>query len=117
MKWGKVVAGAALLYSAVGVWLVWAYYKTKREYNEWEIDWTLLENVHSRRACKGEPCVVHNPSNHHMRRMRQIWRNDRGIAERICDHGIGHPDPDTPATVNTMHGCDGCCYVPIGATG
>jgi hypothetical protein len=32
--------------------------------------------------------------------------------ERICPHGIGHPDPDDPAFKNPIegvHGCDGCC--------
>ena len=33
--------------------------------------------------------------------------------ERICDHGIGHPDPDEFRIRNGeddgIHGCDGCC--------
>jgi hypothetical protein len=33
--------------------------------------------------------------------------------ERICEHGIGHPDPDDRRirTGEDMgdHGCDGCC--------
>lgn len=35
------------------------------------------------------------------------WRGDRGLIERRCPHGIGHPDPDTVG--DTVHGCDGCC--------
>lgn len=40
--------------------------------------------------------------------------------ERICPHGVGHPDPDhiafvervagkDVASVEAVHGCDGCC--------
>jgi hypothetical protein len=36
--------------------------------------------------------------------------------ERICPHGIGHPDPDDMAYWKSIgeesmgvHGCDGCC--------
>lgn len=30
--------------------------------------------------------------------------------ERICPHGVGHPDPDCMyAKRDTVHGCDGCC--------
>jgi hypothetical protein len=38
------------------------------------------------------------------------WRYDRGILERICPHGVGHPDPDDKASASDgIHGCDGCC--------
>jgi hypothetical protein len=31
--------------------------------------------------------------------------------ERICEHGIGHPDPDQIMRdeAGWVHGCDGCC--------
>ena len=36
--------------------------------------------------------------------------------ERICEHGVGHPDPDSleffrsiGVTSMGIHGCDGCC--------
>lgn len=58
-------------------------------------------------------CAVHKPSDHHMRTWRQIWRWDRGIMERACPHGIGHPDPDDHRIRTGLdigvHGCDGCC--------
>lgn len=65
-------------------------------------------------------CVVHNPSNHSMRAFPTYWRFDRGLMERICPHGIGHPDPDdlafqarlkgqAHARAESIHGCDGCC--------
>lgn len=53
------------------------------------------------------------------------WRFDSGLMERICTHGIGHPDPDHMAHLQRLvsgriatqeyvdaeavHGCDGCC--------
>ena len=80
--------------------------------------WTLehseecLVNVHSPEQCKGEKCTIHSMSNHHMRGFPQHWRSDRGIMERICSHGVGHPDPDNFWPNNDhrwIHGCCGCC--------
>lgn len=75
-----------------------------------------LTNVHPRSACAGRHCVVHNPSDHHMRDWRLNWRGDRGLMERLCPHGVGHPDPDDLAyqvsigqTWQSAHTCDGCC--------
>jgi len=71
----------------------------------------VLINVHSKKACKGEYCCIHNPSKHHMADWPQNWREDRRIMERICEHGIGHIDPDQPlrSIEDGTHGCDGCC--------
>jgi hypothetical protein len=52
-----------------------------------------------------------------MRAFPTLWRDDRGIMERTCPHGVGHPDPDdmgfhdrvNPGHVEGVHGCDGCC--------
>lgn len=52
-----------------------------------------------------------------MREWPLHWRSDRGIFERICPHGIGHPDPDCMRFYLEyhedisagVHGCDGCC--------
>jgi hypothetical protein len=76
--------------------------------------------THSSRQCAGEYCVVHNPSRHHMLSWRTDIRSDkRYLIERICSHGVGHPDPDSLAYFvrigdRTMgvHGCDGCCFPP-----
>ena len=65
-------------------------------------------STHRRGACIGDTCTIHNRSDHHMRSCPQNWRMDRAIMERICSHGIGHPDPDD-TTEDTVHGCDGCC--------
>jgi len=76
----------------------------------------ILHNVHDEAKCDGNPCVVHNRTEHHMSGWRLHWRDDRGIFERICPHGIGHPDPDqfaywadTEQEWQSVHGCDGCC--------
>ena len=68
--------------------------------------------VHDPDKCAGEHCTVHNRSDHPMRHFRQYWRWDRGFMERICPHGVGHPDPDEPWPTDDpgwIHGCDGCC--------
>ena len=64
--------------------------------------------VHPWSACHGSSCVIHAPSDHPMRDFPTHWRADRGMMERICPHGAGHPDPDDPSDDRT-HGCDGCC--------
>jgi len=76
----------------------------------------FLFNVHPREACAGRNCVLHNPSDHHMKTWPTIWRGDLRMMERECPHGIGHPDPDDLAyqesvgrTGLDVHGCDGCC--------
>jgi hypothetical protein len=72
----------------------------------------MLFNVHPADRCVGKRCTIHNMSDHHMRTWPQHWRSDRGIMERICPHGVGHPDPDNVwpgGSSNWIHGCDGCC--------
>lgn len=79
-------------------------------------DGSKLVNVHSPENCAGQVCVIHNPTDHHMVDMHLQWRGDRAIFERICDHGVGHPDPDQftfwesiDRIDEAVHGCDGCC--------
>lgn len=76
----------------------------------------VLKNIHNAVLCEGRACVIHNPSNHHMREWLITWRGDKGVFERHCPHGIGHPDPDdaeyliaTGRESWTVHGCDSCC--------
>lgn len=74
--------------------------------------------VHSPEACEGSHCPIHNPSDHHMVAWSMTIRPDRSyLIERICPHGIGHPDPDSLAFFERhgaahmgIHGCDGCCH-------
>lgn len=72
----------------------------------------VLANVHTPNQCRAEHCTIHNPSDHHMRDWPQNWRSDRRLMERICPHGVGHPDPDDPSWDKT-HGCDACCWTPV----
>jgi hypothetical protein len=77
-------------------------------------------SVHTEDKCEGEHCCIHNPSDHHMKDWPTLWRDDRKLMERICEHGVGHPDPDDlafkermfgkkVAETEAIHGCDGCC--------
>ena len=76
-----------------------------------------LRHGHQEDKCRGTTCVMHNPREGAHRAMPLLWRDDRGIFERICDHGVGHPDPDQFEYWNSagildsegIHGCDGCC--------
>lgn len=76
--------------------------------------------THGLADCDGHPCCIHDPSDHPMRDFPLFWRADRGLMERTCPHGIGHPDPDDIAhkrrargekfaRYESIHGCDGCC--------
>jgi hypothetical protein len=77
-----------------------------------------LQYVHSPSACSGaRGCAIHNrPSEHPLKNAPMLWRNDRGILERICQHGVGHPDHDSAKYLvsigqesQNIHNCDGCC--------
>lgn len=74
--------------------------------------------VHSPDECQPWPCVLHRPSDHHMRDWPTLWRADKRIMERTCPHGVGHPDVDDLAYhvrngrgYLGIHGCCGygCC--------
>lgn len=72
--------------------------------------------VHREGDCRGDVCAIHKRSDHNMRSFPQHFRADRALMERICDHGVGHPDPDDLAfheaegdEMAGVHGCDGCC--------
>ncbi len=72
----------------------------------------VLWFVHTRLICRGKRCVFHRPSRHRMNMWPLIIRRDTCLVERICPHGIGHPDPDSVAHFGHwfgVHGCDGCC--------
>lgn len=81
------------------------------------IEGNPLVNVHPATKCVGRSCVIHNPTDHHMRSWALWWRGDQGIFERLCpDHGVGHPDPDqfdywreSNQEWQAVHGCCGCC--------
>jgi hypothetical protein len=94
-----------------GYWVVAIDPVTGEKYGE-------LTNVHSPQACsEALGCGIHNhPSNHALKDAKMLWRDDRGILERLCKHGVGHPDADSAAYLasigrsnDNIHGCDGCC--------
>lgn len=68
----------------------------------------VLINTHDPSKCEGRACTLHNRSDHSMRSFPQHFRSDLGFMERICPHGVGHPDPDDK-NARVIHGCDGCC--------
>lgn len=60
--------------------------------------------MHAPKLCKGEYCPFHNPSDHHMKDWPIVVRYDRyGLAERLCAHGTGHPDPDSVAWLKRLY--------------
>lgn len=75
-----------------------------------QVGMSLLQ-VHDPANCEGQACTIHHPSDHHMVTWPQNWRGDRGLMERLCPHGVGHPDPDD-LSADGIHGCDGCCAAP-----
>ena len=81
---------------------------------------TMLKNgvllrAHPPTACAGRHCWVHNAMPSIMVNWPVRWRADKSTAERVCQHGIGHPDIDDVAYNQSLgrdvsiHGCDGCC--------
>lgn len=78
--------------------------------------------THTKDRCAGGPCCIHNPSDHPLRDLPLHWRPTIGLMERICRHGVGHPDPDSLhyetmvygvdyAKARSVHGCcpESCC--------
>jgi len=68
---------------------------------------------HRSRECWGNVCSLHRRTEHRLREWPQSWRPDIYRMERLCPHGIGHPDPDDYYIRNGQdkgtHACDGCC--------
>lgn len=95
---------------------MWALTHTAgSRHGEQSADGGVLVNVHPERLCEGRPCCIHHPSDHALKDAPLNWRGDRRIMERICEHGVGHPDPDDGAyrasqgDEDMTHACDGCC--------
>lgn len=79
------------------------------------VNGTRLTNIHPSSACAGEKCVIHNPVRTYDK-ADLVWRNDRGIFEVVCEHGVGHIAPEqydylirSRGEGSLTHGCDGCC--------
>lgn len=86
-------------------------------------DADVVWKVHKESVCAGSFCAIHNPSDHPLKDAKLVLREwspfsskPHGFAERFCEHGIGHSDPDSVAFMaqrgdhgHGVHGCDGCC--------
>jgi len=93
--------------------------KVTATHDEWEDCTGRNFFVHKRNTgCDINGCAIHNPSYHPLSDAKQYMRADKAwLIERICDHGIGHPDPDSASFIAKqegngsiwVHGCDGCC--------
>lgn len=77
--------------------------------------------VHARNKSCRKGCPIHNPTDPH-KDWPLLWRGDRYLFERVCKHGIGHPDKDSldylkklgrDREAESVHGCDGCCHVAV----
>lgn len=83
-----------------------------------------LWRVHLKQDCMHRICDIHNPPQGLPESdWPTHWRADRGLMERICPHGIGHPTKAHMEFLKEMdavrgtenakwegiHGCDGCC--------
>ncbi len=75
---------------------------------------TVLQ-THHERLCR-PPCVIHSPSEHHMREWPSVWAQSFNAVLRVCPHEHYHPDPDDlqARTGQLQHTCDGCCLPPRG---
>lgn len=88
-------------------------------------------SVHAASVCT-PPCAIHAPSKHILDDRPLLWREDKGQMERVCEHDVGHPDPDDLAyhlnvlkdihpemrgliDAKVQHGCDGCCLEKKGS--
>lgn len=83
-----------------------------------EVHHGTIVHTHGADECAGTHCPLHNPSDHPLNHAPMVFRMDRGgLIERMCEHGVGHPDPDSVWYFRTIqgddtagiHGCDGCC--------
>lgn len=71
-----------------------------------------LTNVHDAGTCLKEYCTIHNWSDHPLKAAPQRWNETKGLMERVCKHGVSHPDADEIGLQygdRADHVCDGCC--------
>jgi len=76
-----------------------------------------VSGTHRASACQGRGCVIHHPSDHHMRMFPTRWAYDTSAASslmvRVCDHDQHHTDPDEIVDVPCTCTCR-CCEVDDG---
>lgn len=86
-------------------------------HDQWTDDNGVVWWVHRwKRTCVDDGCAIHSPSKHHMSSWPMVMRPDT-LVERICNHGLEHPDPDSLKFFHSVgkfymgeHTCDGCCF-------
>jgi len=67
--------------------------------------------LHAADSCIGT-CPFHKPTEHSMSDWPSTFNWDMMRLDRVCEHGLHHPDPDTPQELCSVeHECDGCCEV------
>ena len=71
-----------------------------------------LVHVHDPSRCQGRWCVIHNPMPGPWDAWPTHWRSDRGIMERVCPHGTGHPVAEDYGRVSGWELVHGCCECP-----
>lgn len=77
----------------------------------------FMVNVHAANAeCAQYGCVIHFPSAEGMALGKTHYNTVRQQMQRVCEHGVAHPDPDsqnwrerTLGSRDDIHICDGCC--------
>lgn len=91
-----------------------------------EMEQHILESgqvlqTHPRGVCMGTWCCIHAPMPGPWESWPRWWREDRGIMERTCPHGVGHPVAEMYEPAIAMghegmlvHGCYcGCPCSPV----
>lgn len=76
----------------------------------------ILKNLHKPYQCAGDLCIIHNVTQGPTKDWPLTYRLDRGIFERHCIHGIGHPAVEqlefwrvANRGSEAVHGCCGVC--------
>jgi hypothetical protein len=86
-------------------------------HDQWTDDDGVVWWVHRwKRTCVDDGCAIHCPTAHHMLDWPMVMRSDT-LIERLCNHGLKHPDPDSLRFFRSVgkfeigeHTCDGCCF-------
>lgn len=87
-------------------------------------DGEKIANVHNETGdCRRFGCAIHAPSGHTLRDWPTRWNDTARAIERVCEHGVAHPDPDhlgflerstgDARAVFAEHACDGCCQAGL----
>lgn len=78
-----------------------------------ELESGQVLNTHAVDECAGTWCAIHKPQPGPWQEWPRMWREDRGIMERVCPHGVGHPIAEMyDWAIENNRGFDlihGCC--------